>query len=228
MFDAFLVHLFLQNMSSYGAENTTTSEVLSNGLFSLVLSGESGPALDLDDYADNVLTSFHDLVIETIDLQLITRYLNEIQALSPEVHSILTDKSSPLPTRKEYLITHVKAMGIEGFNLLVEALKSSADAPEQVELGEKLRTAILENISSSSDTSREASPFSTHEGFVSAIGSPLHGTPHHTPTSTANASADEQTPLLADKTDDNHTVTYKKKKVWCVQNILKDLHYTIV
>ena len=212
------MYLLLQDMSSYGDDDDTkTSEVLGNGLLSIVLSGESGPALDLDDYADNVLTSFHDLLIEIIDLKLVTQYLNEIKAISAEAYSILTDKSSPLPSRKEYLITHVKAMGIEGFNLLVEALKSSADAPEQVELGEKLRTAILEDISSSSDTSRETSPISTQEGFVSALGSPLHASPRHTPPSTTNnASADEQTPLLADTkqvASDDHMVTYRKKKV---------------
>jgi len=204
-------------MSSYANnEDTATSVVLGNGLISLALSGESGSGLDLDDYADNVLTSFHELIIETIDLQLVSKYLNEIEAISAETYSILTDKSSPVSIRKEYLITRVvKSKGIEGFNSLVEALKSSPDAPKQVELGEKLRTTILEDIATSgSDSSREASPIST--GFVSAIGSPLQRSPMavHSSPSSANASADEQTPLLVNakpSTSDNPTVNRKKK-----------------
>ena len=65
-------------MSSYEVtddESDTETEAVSelgDGLLSVILSGSS---CNLDDCANSVLTSHHEVIIETIDLQSVTRNL---------------------------------------------------------------------------------------------------------------------------------------------------------
>lgn len=211
-------------MSNEVTDSETETETVSemgDGLLSVILSGSS---CNLDDCANNVLTSHYELIIKTIDLQSVVQYLREQGALS-DAANILSDESQSLVARKEYLLKHViKDKGIDGFNLLMGALKSCQGDPNQIALGEKLYSAMQQSFSSS-DTSREASPISTREEWMSAYESAtdepfsLDDT-HNNTTIVADNTGNEQTPLLPTTSDTNHTpaVNYRKKRVRsCVQ-----------
>lgn len=203
-------------------ETETVSE-MGDGLLSVILSGSS---CNLDDCANSVLTSHHELIIKTIDLQSLVQYLSKQGAISDTANAILSDESQPLVTRKEYLLTHViKDKGMEGFNLLMGALKSCQHDPSQVALGENLYKAMQQSFSSS-DTSREASPISVRDEWMSAYESatddPASLDTHNNTTSVTADVSNEQTPLLSTVVKSNHSasVTYKKKKVShvCIYN----------
>lgn len=196
-------------------ETETVSE-MGDGLLSVILSGSS---CNLDDCANNVLTSHYELIIKTIDLPSVVQYFRKQGALSDEANGVLSDDSQSLVTRKEYLLKHViKDKGIDGFNLLMGALKSCQGDPNQVALGEKLYSAMQQTFSSS-DTSREASPISTRDEWMSAYESatdePFSLENTHNNTMVADNTGNEQTPLLPTTSDANHTpsVTYRRKRV---------------
>ena len=194
-------------------ETETVSEI-GDGLLSIILSGSS---CNLDDCANSVLTSNHKLIITTIDLPSVVQYLTKQGAISNEVNKFLSDQSKPLDARKEYFLTHViKDKGIDGFNLLMGGLKSCHHDPNQATLAEQLDAAMQETFSST-DTSREASPISVRDDWMSAYESAtdeLISASSHVDTASHDQIATEQTPLLALPTT-SHTpsVSHRKKKV---------------
>lgn len=190
-------------------ETETVSE-FSEGLLSVILSGSS---CNLDDCASSVLTSHHQLIIETIDLQSVVEHMNSQGAISDADNAVLSDESKPVVARKEYFLTRIiKDKGIDGFNLLMGALKNCQHDPKQIALGEKLYAAMQQTFTSSSDSSRAASPLSVREEWMSAYESAMEeqvDRDNTTPTNTANVT-DEQTPLIS-STDHSSSVKSKKK-----------------
>ena len=197
-------------------ETETVSEI-GDGLLSVILSGSS---CNLDDCANSVLTSNHELIIRTIDLPSVIHYLTKQGAISDEVNTRLSDESQPLVTRKEFFLTHIiKDKGIDRFNLLMGALKSCQHDPNQVALAEQLYTA-MQGTFSSTETSREASPISVRDEWMSAYESAtdeptLANGQTDTPASSVTDVSNERTPLLPTTTTANHSpsVPHRKKKV---------------
>ena len=199
-------------------ETETVSEI-GDRLLSVILSGSS---CNLDDCANTILTNNHEMIIRTIDLSSIVQYLTKQGAVSDEVNTILSDESQPLVTRKEYFLAHViKDKGIDGFNLLMGALKNCQHNPDQVALGEQLYTAMQE-IFSSTETSREASPISVRDEWMSAYESATDeptlaiGNNDTLASSVTDDVSNEQTPLLppaATTTSHSPSVSHRKKKV---------------
>lgn len=194
--------------------DTEMSEI-GDGLLSIVLSSSS---YSLDDCANSILTSHYKLIIETIDLHAVAEYLSKQGAISDAANVVLSNKSQPLGRRKNFFLTHIiKDKGIDGFNLLVDALKSCEHDPSQVALGEKLYMALQQTFSSS-DSSREASPMSVAQdewvsAYESATDEPL--TSYNTPTSVpAPDTTSEQTPLISSASPSNSSsLKHRKKKV---------------
>ena len=194
-------------------ETETVSEI-GDGLLSVILSGSS---CNLDECASSVLTSNHELIIRTIDLLPVVQYLTKQGTISKEANTVLSDESQPLGKRKEYFLTHiVKDKGIDGFNLLMGALKSCQHDPNQVELAEQLYAAMQDTFSST-ETSREASPISVRDEWMSAYESAtddpniLANDDTLVPGATDNVS-NEQTPLLSTASH-SPSVSHRKKKV---------------
>lgn len=198
-------------------ETETVSEI-GDGLLSVILSGSS---CNLDECANNVITTHHELIIKTIDLQSIVEFMNKHGAITDAVKAVLSDESQPLTSRKEFLLTHViKDKGVDGLNLLMGALKSCQHDPNQVELGEKLYAAMQQTFSSS-DTSREVSPMSSvrdewMSAYESATDEPSSINTMTSPV-TNDTNDNDHTSLLPSvatgDTNQSSTVTYRKKKV---------------
>ena len=190
-------------------ETETVSEI-GDGLLSVILSGSS---CNLDDCANSVVTSNHKLIITTIDLAPVVQYLTKQGAISNEVKKFLSDQSQPLDARKEYFLTHViKDKGIDGFNLLMGGLKSCLHDPNQTALAEQLYAAMQETFSST-DTSRDASPISVRDDWMSAYESAtdeLISASSHLDTASHDPAAKEHTPLLPLPT--TISVSHRKKK----------------
>ena len=211
-------------MSSDDGSDTETETVseIGDGLLSVILSGSS---CNLDDCANSVLSSNHETIITTIDLAAVVHYLTKQGAIPDEVNTVLCDETQTLVARKEYFLTHViKDRGIDGFNLLMGALKSCQHDPTQLGLAEQLYAAMQDTFSST-DTSREASPISVRDEWMSAYESAtdepiavdsLNDT--ITSSTVTNQITNEKTPLLPTAAT-NHSpsisssVSQRKKKV---------------
>ena len=107
----------------------------------------------------------------------------------------------------------IKDKGVDGFNLLMGALKNCQHDSNQMALGERLYAALQETFSSSDNSSREASPISLHDEWMSAYESATDD-PAMLTNMTSAAVTNEMTPLVSSvDTDRSSLATHRKKKV---------------